>query len=581
MLAAPVIASIYLATLLAVPGARKYLVSLGALLLVGMVGVRFLVPPGASSTPPSTTGPISADALQPIDIGSGDTGPIAEATSGRSAGPTGLSASNTASSRPSGEPPRRQPTAIPDVPPISAARTAHGSSAASVRNPTTARIAGSKVTGNRIRLTSAITLRFDRPVTLKQVRAAFSVQPAVKGTISALTDRVYAFMPSAPLAADTAYTIRLIKTIRDADGVAVAAPRPVRLLTASAPAIARFRPTKGTAAVDPTQLVSVRFTKAMNRRTTAASFAVVVGGRKVPGTVTWAEGDTVLVFRPARVLAKGSGVGVRVLQTATSVDGVALKKGGSITFTVVGAPKPVPTSVKRTPKPVARSGGAPTNGTPSHAFGGASGLEGIDVSHHDGVINWGRVASSGKTFAYIKASEGTDFVDPMWVTNRARAERAGLRVGAFHYANPNASAGEAAAEADHFVDTAAFRSGELLPMLDLEVTNGLSPNELQAWVASFLDRVYQRTGLRAGIYVSPSFWQTYLNDSSSAALKRSAALWIADWTTAPSPWLPASSWGGLGWTIWQYSDKARVPGMSKPADVDHLSRSAFARLVIR
>jgi lysozyme len=344
-------------------------------------------------------------------------------------------------------------------------------------------------------------------------------------------------------------------------------------------------------------MLSVRFTTPMNRATTARAFAVVIAGAKVTGTVSWFENDTVLVFKPATALTSGAAVGVRVLGTATSAGGVPIARGGSATFKVAAAPKLKPTARKpATKKPVIGAGGAtaihpvhprsvplPTPKPirqPVHTTAGAA-LEGIDISHHDGPIDWRQVAAAGTDFAYVKASEGTDYVDPTYATNRANAEAAGLKVGAFHYAQPDASAGEAAAEADHFVEAAAFRKGELLPMLDLEETNGLSPTALQAWVASFLDRVYQRTGLHAGIYVSPSFWQTYLSDTALIASRGYGVLWIADWTAAPSPWVPASNWGGLGWTLWQYDHRASVAGVPGPVDVDHFSGSDLAGLLIR
>src|SRR5437867_1330928 len=62
-----------------------------------------------------------------------------------------------------------------------------------------------------------------------------------------------------------------------------------------------------------------------------------------------------------------------------------------------------------------------------------SGLRGIDVSHYQGAINWDDVASGGISFAYIKATEGTNFVDPLFAQNWAGAEAAGLRRGAYHF----------------------------------------------------------------------------------------------------------------------------------------------------
>ena len=85
--------------------------------------------------------------------------------------------------------------------------------------------------------------------------------------------------------------------------------------------------------------------------TARGEFSIVIAGKKVPGSITWADHDTVLVFKPAKVLAKGSGVGVRLLGTATSADGVPIKKGGSATFKVVEAPSPKPASTKRAAMP--------------------------------------------------------------------------------------------------------------------------------------------------------------------------------------------------------------------------------------
>jgi len=133
-------------------------------------------------------------------------------------------------------------------------------------------------------------------------------------------------------------------------------------------------------------------------------------------------------------------------------------------------------------------------------------LEGIDVSHWQGTIDWGKVRGAGKKFAFIKASEHTSFVDDKYQSNRANAKAAGLKVGAYHFARPNVGTTDAYAEADHFIETADWTSGELRPVLDLEDTGGLSSSALQTWVKAFVQRIYERTGVRAIIYVSPSFW---------------------------------------------------------------------------
>ncbi len=571
ILAVPVIASIYLATLLALPGARRYLSGVAAALLVGVVGIGFVLTHGSASNPASVPLADSAARPAPIDSGLGAIGTTATSAPRTPSVTTpvigpGIATGSSGMGSPTGP--------APSIPPKGAVA---GSSSLldvmPVRAATTARITGSASSGSRVRLTSAIQLRFDRAVTLRAVRAALTITPSVVGTVKADSSRLYTFIPASPLAPNTSYTVRLTATMRDRGGVAIAAPRPVRILTAAAPAIVRFRPVKGADNVDPTAPISVRFTLPMDRSTTARALEVVIAGRNVDGTISWAEHDTVLVFKPATANARGSGVGVRILATATSTDGVPLKAGRSTTFRVVAAPTSKPKADQPTPKPIQHP-------SPPKPSGPAARIAGIDVSHHQGPIDWAQVAAAGITFAYVKASEGTSYVDPMYAANRAGAEQAGLRIGAFHYAEPDPSAGEAAAEADHFIATAAFRSGELLPMLDLEVTNGLSPMELQNWVAAFLDRIYQRTGLHAGIYVSPTFWETDLSDTTVLALAGYDALWIAHWTPAPAPRVPASNWGGHGWTIWQYSHNGTVAGIGRPTDLDHFGGSDLASLFI-
>ena len=60
-------------------------------------------------------------------------------------------------------------------------------------------------------------------------------------------------------------------------------------------------------------------------------------------------------------------------------------------------------------------------------------LRGIDVSHHQGVVDWGRVAKSDVAFAILKATEGGDYVDETFARNLAGAQAAGLVVGAYHF----------------------------------------------------------------------------------------------------------------------------------------------------
>jgi GH25 family lysozyme M1 (1,4-beta-N-acetylmuramidase) len=206
--------------------------------------------------------------------------------------------------------------------------------------------------------------------------------------------------------------------------------------------------------------------------------------------------------------------------------------------------------------------------------------EGIDVSHWQGPIDWNMVRAAGKQFAFMKASEDIDFVDDMYLVNRVAAKAAGLFVGAYHFAQPDLTPGDGVAEADHFLDTAQPVSGELLPVLDLEVSGGLNPTQLQEWVKAYLGRIYERTGLRGVIYMSPAFWQTYAGDTTWFALNGYKVLWIAHWTTAAEPWVAAADWAGQGWTFWQYTSSGTVPGIAGRVDLDRFGGTDFTNVLI-
>jgi GH25 family lysozyme M1 (1,4-beta-N-acetylmuramidase) len=207
--------------------------------------------------------------------------------------------------------------------------------------------------------------------------------------------------------------------------------------------------------------------------------------------------------------------------------------------------------------------------------------QGIDVSHHNGRIDWQKVRNAGgKRFAFIKASEATAFVDWTYERNRAAAKAAGVLVGAYHFARPGPGRGDAIAEADHFMATAQFSSGELVPILDLEHTGGLSKRALGSWVISFLNRVHDRSGVRPAIYVSPEFWKKHVGNTTSIAALGYDLLWVAHWTHDDAPRVPAANWAGNGWTVWQFSDKGKVPGIKGRVDFDRVAAQDLARLII-
>ncbi len=214
------------------------------------------------------------------------------------------------------------------------------------------------------------------------------------------------------------------------------------------------------------------------------------------------------------------------------------------------------------------------------AASAAEPTEGIDISHWQGDIDWTQVRAAGKEFAFMKASEDIDFVDTTYGLNRARAKAAGFVIGAYHFAQPDPLPGDAVAEADHFLDTAGIADGDLPPVLDLERTGGLTPGALRNWVTGYLERIRERTGVRGVIYTSPNFWANNMASTDWFATNGYRVVWVAHWTTAPAPTVPASDWAGFGWTFWQYTSSGTVAGITGRVDLDRFDGGDFSSVLI-
>jgi len=211
--------------------------------------------------------------------------------------------------------------------------------------------------------------------------------------------------------------------------------------------------------------------------------------------------------------------------------------------------------------------------------GGATTITGVDASHHNGSPNWASAQADGVRFAIAKATEGQAFVDDEYAASKAAAAAIALPFTAYHFAQPDTTANDAVLEADHFVDTAQLQKSNLLPVLDLESYNGLGPKKLRAWTKAWLARVQQRLGVKAIIYTSPSFWKDRMGNSRWFA-DNGYRLWIAHWNV-PKPTVPASNWGGRGWTLWQYDNCGTVDGFNGCVDLDRFSGTTLALLRIK
>ena len=118
-------------------------------------------------------------------------------------------------------------------------------------------------------------------------------------------------------------------------------------------------------------------------------------------------------------------------------------------------------------------------------------VPGIDVSKYQGEIRWRAVAAANVRFAVIRATLGNDYRDPRYAENLARATAHGLAVGAYHFAEPSWAPRDAIREADHFLAVARVARDDLLPVLDIESSGGLSPRQLRIWAVAWLSQKFR------------------------------------------------------------------------------------------
>jgi GH25 family lysozyme M1 (1,4-beta-N-acetylmuramidase) len=204
-----------------------------------------------------------------------------------------------------------------------------------------------------------------------------------------------------------------------------------------------------------------------------------------------------------------------------------------------------------------------------------AGLPGLDVSSHQGNVNWTTVKNNGAKFAYVKATEGTSYTNPYFSQQYVGSYNVGLIRGAYHFATPNTSSG--ASQADYFAAHGGGWSADhhTLPgALDIEYNPygatcyGLSQASMRSWIHAFVNEYHAKTGRWAVIYSTLDWW-TSCTGNSDATFANNDPLWIARYSTSAGT-LPA---GYGAYTIWQYADSGTFPG-----DQDTFNGSA-ARLL--
>lgn len=184
-------------------------------------------------------------------------------------------------------------------------------------------------------------------------------------------------------------------------------------------------------------------------------------------------------------------------------------------------------------------------------------VRGIDISHYQERINWEKLrnASIGDapiSFVFIKATEGSDWLDGYFNRNFANAKRNDLIRGAYHFFVPGVSPRK---QADYYLSIVQLEPGDLPPVLDVEKIGNLTPAQLRRDVKIWLDTVEKEYQVKPIIYTGYKFKIDYLNTPEFDAYP----YWIAHY------YVNKLEYKGK-WAFWQYTDRGRISGIKDFVD---------------
>ena len=180
--------------------------------------------------------------------------------------------------------------------------------------------------------------------------------------------------------------------------------------------------------------------------------------------------------------------------------------------------------------------------------------KGIDVSHHQGDINWNKVAKEPIGFVYIKATEGETYVDSKFKKNIVGAKKVGLPVGVDHYFRMTSGAHK---QFKNFYNTVKKYKIDLIPMVDVETSDDKSTKVLQDSLDVFISLVKAKFGVTPMIYGTQRSYNTYC-----APKYNNYHLYIGRYGKNEPQII-----GKGTYTIWQYTEKAKVNGIPKLVDM--------------
>ncbi len=188
--------------------------------------------------------------------------------------------------------------------------------------------------------------------------------------------------------------------------------------------------------------------------------------------------------------------------------------------------------------------------------------QGIDISHHQGDIDWIAIAQEGNVkYAYIKATEGESYHDPLYQRNVMQARAAGIPIGSYHYFHPNIPVEK---QYRNFMSVVNRSTQDLIPVIDVEEKSKMTNKQIRDSVQKFVEIISRNWNVVPIIYTHQGFY----NDVFKGTLNNNN-LWIARYGIFKLKLTPRLH-DKHPLTIWQYSCRGRINGIKGDVDLNTL-----------
>lgn len=174
---------------------------------------------------------------------------------------------------------------------------------------------------------------------------------------------------------------------------------------------------------------------------------------------------------------------------------------------------------------------------------------GIDVARYQAGLDMDRVREAGCEFVIAKASQGVEMVDPFFFRFAAEAQANVLHSGAYHFFDPSKQAGP---QAKLFTETAED-AVTMIPALDFETLKGVSPHVASRRALEWIYLIEEAWKSRVIFYSNPYFIRTSMDLQVTREIMNRCDLWLAHYTTRPTPDVPEPF---TDWKGWQFDGDA-------------------------